>query len=78
MAWNGVVTKYYKKHSNKIELQPKVEAYIQSVVLKNTLERVSFERRRGIEEEDAHEGIRVLMNRIGVPQNVDMLVTAQE
>ena len=68
MTWDGVVTKYHKKHSNEIGLQPKVEAYIQSVVLKKTLESVSFERRRGIEEEDAHERIAVLMNRIGVPQ----------
>ena len=77
MTWDGVVTKYHKKHSNEIGLQPKVEAYIQSVVLKKTLESVSFERRRGIEEEDAHEGIGVLMNR-KMSQNGDVPVAVQE
>ena len=43
MTWEGLVTKYHKKHSNEIGLQPKVEAYIQ-IVLKKTLESVSFER----------------------------------
>ena len=47
ITWNGVVTKYYKKHSKEIGLQPEVEAYIQTVVLKKTLESISFERRRG-------------------------------
>ena len=45
MTWNGMVTKYRKKHSKEIDLQPKVEAYIQ-IVLKKTLESISFERSR--------------------------------
>ena len=64
MTWEGLVTKYHKKYSNEIGLQPKVEAYIQTLVLKKTLESISFERRRGVEEEDAHEGINSLVNRI--------------
>ena len=47
MTWNGVVTKYHKKHSKEIDLQPELKAYIQTVVLKKTLESISFERRRG-------------------------------
>ncbi|TBU11906.1 hypothetical protein CWI38_0987p0010, partial [Hamiltosporidium tvaerminnensis] len=33
----------------KLEIQMKVEAYIQSLVLKNTAETISFDRRRGLE-----------------------------
>ena len=50
--------KYHKKHSKDIGLQPKVEAYIQSIVLKKTLENVSFERKQGIEDDDQHEEIK--------------------
>ncbi|KAM0678005.1 hypothetical protein BDAP_000121 [Binucleata daphniae] len=32
-------------------IDPKTEAYIQSLVLRKTLESLSFERRRGLEEE---------------------------
>ena len=46
MTWEGLVTKYHKKYSDGRGLQPKVEAYIQSVVLKKTLESISFERNR--------------------------------
>ena len=52
--------------------------FIDLVVLKKTLESVSFESGRGIEEEDTHEGIGVLMNRIRVPQNGDVPVAVQE
>ena len=45
MTWDGLVTKYHKKDSSKIGIIPKVEAYIQFLVLKKTLESLSFERR---------------------------------
>ena len=51
MAWDGVVTKCHKKYMNKLEIPVSVEAYIQSRVLRRTLETVSFEARRGILEE---------------------------
>jgi hypothetical protein len=48
-----LVTKIYKKkHRNETEITSKTEAYIQSLVLKKTYESISFERRRGLEEED--------------------------
>jgi len=47
-----LVTNFHKKHIKEIDLSPKTEAYIQTVVLKKTLESISFERRRGLEEED--------------------------
>lgn len=64
MTWEGLVTKYHKKHRNEIGIQPKTEAYIQSLVLKKTFESISFERRRGLEEEDGHKEVEVLMSKI--------------
>ena len=54
MTWEGLVTKYHKKHRSEIGISTKTEAYIQSLVLKKTLESISFDRRRGIEEDDGH------------------------
>ena len=48
MTWDGIVTKYHKKYVHKLGIQPNVEAYMQSRVIKRTLESVSFEARRGI------------------------------
>ena len=38
--------------------------YIQSIALKKTLESISFSRRRGIEEEDGHNEVDVLVNKM--------------
>ena len=40
MTWEGLVTKYHKKHRNEIGIQPKTEVYIQSLVLKKTFESI--------------------------------------
>ena len=72
MTWDGLVTKYHNKHSKEIGNEPKVEACIQSIVLKKTLESISFERRRGIEEVDNHESLEELMLRTeGVDKRLD-------
>ena len=55
MTWDGVVTKYHKKHIKGLEIQPHLEAYIQSIVLKKTLESISLDRRRGYGQEDVGE-----------------------
>ncbi|KAI4292954.1 hypothetical protein PAPHI01_2228 [Pancytospora philotis] len=47
MTWDGVVTKFHRRHSTEIGLSDFVEAYIQTIVLKKTLESISFEYRRG-------------------------------
>ncbi|KAF9764103.1 hypothetical protein NGRA_0832 [Nosema granulosis] len=44
MTWDGVVTAYHKKHIQELGIQPTLEAYIQSIVLKKTLESISLER----------------------------------
>ena len=64
MTWEGLVTKYHKKYRSEIGIQPKTEAYIQSLVLKKTLESISFERRRGLEEEDGHKEADELVSKI--------------
>jgi hypothetical protein len=50
MTWDGVVTKYHKKHIKELGVTPTIEAYIQSKVLKCTLESISFDYRQGQEE----------------------------
>ena len=55
MTWDGVVTKYHKRHIKELEIQPNLESYIQSLVLKKTLESISLERRRGHDWSEAGE-----------------------
>ena len=64
LTWEGLVTKYHKKHRSEIGINTKTEAYIQSLVLKKTLESISFDRRRGLEEEDGHNDVEVLMSKL--------------
>jgi hypothetical protein len=61
---------YHKKYRNEIEISNKNTAYIQSLVLKKTLESISFDRRRGIEEDDGHNEVDALVNRIAVALTV--------
>ncbi|TBU12593.1 hypothetical protein CWI38_0702p0010, partial [Hamiltosporidium tvaerminnensis] len=49
MTWDGIVTKYHKSHLKRLEIPMNVEAYIQSIVLKKTVESISFDRRRGLD-----------------------------
>jgi hypothetical protein len=43
LTWDGIVTKFHKTYSKEIGLTTKIEAYIQYVVLKKTLESISYE-----------------------------------
>ena len=52
MTWDGVVSKYHKGCSRDIGITESVEVYIQTVVLKKTLESISFERRHGTCQEE--------------------------
>ncbi|KAK1347200.1 hypothetical protein CWI38_1349p0020 [Hamiltosporidium tvaerminnensis] len=49
MTWDGIVTKYHKSHLKRLEIPMNVETYIQSIVLKKTVETISLDRRRGLE-----------------------------
>ena len=50
MTWDGVVTKFQGRYLKELSITPKIEAYIQSIVLKKTLESISLDKRRSIEE----------------------------
>ncbi|TBU13559.1 hypothetical protein CWI38_0394p0020 [Hamiltosporidium tvaerminnensis] len=54
---NGIVTKYHKSHLKRLEIPMNVEAYIQSILLKKTVETISFDRRRGLDWERALMGV---------------------
>ncbi|TBU10428.1 hypothetical protein CWI38_1768p0020, partial [Hamiltosporidium tvaerminnensis] len=49
ITWDGIVTKYHKTYLKRLQIPINVEAYIQSIVLKKTVEMISFDRRRGLE-----------------------------
>ncbi|TBU12087.1 reverse transcriptase, partial [Hamiltosporidium tvaerminnensis] len=49
MTWDGIVTKYHKSHLKRLEIPMNEETYIQSIVLKKTLETICFDRRKGLE-----------------------------
>ena len=74
----GLVTKYHKRHSREIGLQPRVEAYIQAIILKKTLESISFDRRRVIEEDDGREEAEELVERTVETMTGSGMGTTQE
>ncbi|TBU10487.1 hypothetical protein CWI38_1026p0030 [Hamiltosporidium tvaerminnensis] len=45
----GIVTKYHKSHLKRQEITMNVEAYIHSIVLKKTVDTISFDRRRALD-----------------------------
>ena len=51
MTWDGIVTKFHLKYAKEIGLTTKIEAYIQYILPKKTLEIISFEYRRGCRDE---------------------------
>ena len=46
LTWDGIVTKYHKSYVKQIGLPKPVEAYIQYITLKKTLESISYDYRR--------------------------------
>ncbi|KAF7684225.1 hypothetical protein TCON_0593 [Astathelohania contejeani] len=50
LTWEGVVTKYHRSYLKELGITPQIEAYIQSTVLKKTLETISLEHRKNIED----------------------------
>ena len=51
LAWDGIVTKFHKSYAKKLGLIVKIQSYIQFIVLKKTLESISYEYKR--EEDNA-------------------------
>ena len=50
LTWDGIVTKFHKSYAKEIGLTTKIQSYIQFIVLKKTLESISYDYRRGGEE----------------------------
>jgi hypothetical protein len=48
LTWLGCLEDTHRRHRNDLRTTPTIEAYIQSQVLRTTLEAISFEKRRGI------------------------------
>jgi hypothetical protein len=70
MTWEGLVTKYHKKHRNEIGISTKTEAYIQSLVLKKTLENANYLYFEDIKEDDGNNEFDALVNKIAVALTV--------
>ena len=52
MTWDGIVTIYHKKYLKQLGIKPKIQAYMQFITLKKTLESINFDfRRQGLEED---------------------------
>ncbi|KAK1349694.1 hypothetical protein LUQ84_001344 [Hamiltosporidium tvaerminnensis] len=73
MTWDGILTKYHNSQLKKLEIPMNIEAYIQSIVPKKTVETISFDLRRGLEselnaEESAERGSMSVIMRAEMPK----------
>ena len=50
ITWEGVVSKHHQRHVQALCLSARIEAYIQSCVIKKTLESISYEHRRAFQD----------------------------
>ena len=65
MTWDGLVTKYHSKYRRELDIDNRIEAYIQSRVIKKTLESISLEYRQGLGEGgSAIEDVTSILTRI--------------
>ncbi|MGL5690654.1 MAG: hypothetical protein ACRDD8_07515, partial [Bacteroidales bacterium] len=55
ITWDGAVTKFHNRYIKSLGIQPETEAYIKTISLRKTLELISLNRRRGIEDMDEKE-----------------------
>jgi hypothetical protein len=46
MTWDGVVSKYHDTYRRRLEISDRIQAYIQALVLRKTLESISMDFRR--------------------------------
>ncbi|KAL6120495.1 hypothetical protein NUSPORA_02771 [Nucleospora cyclopteri] len=58
LNWDGVITKCYSMYVKKLFIPPKAQANIQTIVLKKTLENISLDFRRGLQEECKKKDLR--------------------
>ena len=65
LTWEGIVTRHHHAHAEAIGLTPRIEAYIQYVTLKKTLESISYEHRRSFYERgDGEDGVDLAIARL--------------
>ena len=43
MTWDGIVSKLHKQYLKELGINQKLEAYMQSIVIKKTLESISLD-----------------------------------
>ncbi|TBU13384.1 hypothetical protein CWI38_0449p0020 [Hamiltosporidium tvaerminnensis] len=53
MTWDGIVTKYHKTYVKRLQIPMNIEASIRSILLKKTVQTISFDRRRGLDWESS-------------------------
>ena len=67
LTWDGVVTIHHKRYMKELGATLNIEAYIQSRVLKKTLESISFDRRRNLVEWSGfEEEVETAMRRLSI------------
>jgi hypothetical protein len=57
MTWDGLVTTYHRGHRKDINIDNRIQAYVQTKVLKMTLESLSMEARRGDTSDDIFQEV---------------------
>ena len=65
LTWEGIVTKHHHRHAEALGLSSRTEAYIQYIVLKKTLESISYGYRRSIYDRgDGEDGVELALARL--------------
>ena len=80
LTWDGIVTKHHKNYTKEIGITKNVQAYIQYVVLKKTLESISLEyRREGAETEpkDRIERLSLAKEYVDIPSMEEKKIVAE-
>ena len=68
MTWDGIVTKTHKYHLKELEIGNIIEAYMQSLVIRKTLESISLDHRFG-EESIREQPSEIVENAEALPCN---------
>ena len=66
MTWDGLVTRHFKRYMKQLQVTSKLQAYIQSVVLKKTCESILVDCRDGLRTDWLDEEASELMGQLEV------------
>ena len=65
ITWDGLVTRYFKKYMSKLGVEKRLQAHIQTIVLKRTCESVLIDFRRGrLEDELMIEDLQDMLEQV--------------